>query len=226
MTSRPYQLLIFDWDGTLIDSIDTIVACTEATIETLGLDPLPQERIRAAIGTSLRETVEFLAPGCDEGTFQSVVDTYRELWWSGYNRQAKLFAGVESMLRDLVAEGYILALATAKNRSGLEADWEKTGVGDLFAASRTVSESKPKPGPEMVLDILEELGASNETSLVIGDSRHDIQMAQRARVDIVAVASGAQPEAALNELNPLACLQRAVDLPPWLERRPVAVRED
>lgn len=211
-----YPLLIFDWDGTLLDSIETIVACALATVSELGLDQPSADRVRSAIGLGLRDTVDRLAPGCDEQTYQDVVDTYRRLWWDGFHHRPRLFPGVPEMLAELSDRGHTLALATAKTRDGLVADFEATGVGERFAASRTVDETKSKPNPAMVLELLEETGRTPEQTLVIGDSVHDLQMARNARVDAVGVDTGAQSSKVLLAEQPLACLRRIQDLPGWL----------
>ena len=211
-----YPLLIFDWDGTLLDSIDTIVACTQATIQELGLDELPEQQIRSAIGLGLRETVDRLAPGCDEATYGEVVATYRRLWWAGFHDRSHLFAGVEELLFDLRQRGHVLTVATAKTRDGLADDLGRTGVGDCFAASRTVDESNSKPDPGMVVDLVAETGFSVEQTLVIGDAVHDLRMARRAGADAVGVTTGSQPRDALLAEGPLVCLAHVVELRDWL----------
>lgn len=211
-----YPLLIFDWDGTLLDSIDAIVACAQATASELGLPATPDERVRSAIGLGLRDTVDRLAPGCDEQTYRDVVATYRELWWGNYHRRPSLFPGVEALLRDLDGAGHVLVVATAKTRDGLAADLESTGVGRWFAASRTVDESESKPAPAMVEELLAETRFTASEALVIGDSVHDLRMAGRAGADSVAVASGAEPRGVLLAEGPLTCLARVTELPDWL----------
>lgn len=213
-----YPLLIFDWDGTLLDSIDAIVACAQATVAELGLAAAPAERIRAAIGLGLRDTVDRLAPGCDEQTYHDVVATYRRLWWGDYHARSTLFPGVRPLLRDLREAGHVLAVATAKTRDGLAEDLASTGVADSFVASRTVDESESKPDPAMIEELLIETGFTEAEALVVGDSVHDLRMAGRAGADCVAVASGAQPREVLLTERPLACLDRVTDLPQWLER--------
>ncbi len=217
MRANRYPFLIFDWDGTLIDSIETIVACTQETVAELGLSALPASEIRAAIGLGLRETVDQLAPGCSEQTYQEVLDTYRRLWRGGFNRRSKLFGGVEPMLATLAASGHTLAIATAKTRDGLVDDFATTGVAGHFAISRTVDESESKPHPAMVLGLLEEAGFRADQSLVIGDSIHDLAMARNAGVDAIGVTSGAQPREVLLAEGPLACLSRVIELQDWLQ---------
>lgn len=216
---REYRLLIFDWDGTLLDSIGSILACTRVTLEELGLPPVADERIRGVIGLGLRETVEVLAPGCDEALFQAVLDVYRRHWIETWRHKPTLFPGVPALLEDLAGRGYLLAVATAKARTGLEMDLQATGLAERFDATRTVSESRSKPHPEMVLSLTDELGVPTTETLMVGDTSHDLEMAHNAGAAAVGVCSGSQSRASLEHCNPLACLDFAVELDTWLDER-------
>lgn len=216
---RPYQLLVFDWDGTVLDSVSTIVACTQQTLKDLLQPVLPDGEIRDLIGLGLRETVEALCPGCDDLLFGQVLATYRRHWHETYNRNPTPFPGVPETLAELKAEGYLLAVATAKSRSGLSADMDRSGLGWLFDATRTVDEARSKPDPQMVLDLLEEMGVFARDALVVGDTVHDLQMAHNAGVQSVAVTSGAQSVEVLADEAPEACLASLTGLPEWLARR-------
>ena len=211
-----YKLLVFDWDGTLLDSITTIVRCTQQTLEELGLPPAIEEDIRSAIGLGLRETVESFCPGCDQQTFDRIVETYRRLWFGGFAREPTLFEGVPEFLEGSLAEGRLLAVATAKSRKGLATDLERTGVAGLFQASRTVDEAASKPSPQMLLEILDELGVRPEQALMVGDAVHDLEMARNAGVSSVAVASGTGGRQALLETGALTCLEQVSSLSSWL----------
>lgn len=213
-----FRLLVFDWDGTLLDSVGTIVACTERTLADLELPAVPAQRIRSAIGTGLRETVELIHPGCDDRTFDAICRVYRDHWLGTYNARPMLFDGAADTLERLRAEGYELAVATAKGRLGLDLDLERTGVAGLFRATRTVGEAAAKPDPEMLLDILAELGRTRGESLMVGDSLHDVRMALNAGVAAVGVATGTEPPAALIGAGASDCLEDVTRLPAWLER--------
>ncbi|MDX1501317.1 MAG: HAD-IA family hydrolase [Thermoanaerobaculia bacterium] len=215
----PYELLVFDWDGTLIDSISTIVACTRATLAEMGRPALPEQRIRDGIGMGLKQAVENLEPGHDEAFFDEIRRVFRRLWLETYNHRPVLFDGVAEMLARLHGDGYRLAVATAKGREGLEMDFERTGVRRWFATSRTFTEAPGKPNPEMLRQILEETGYSAARTLVVGDSEHDMGMAVNAGADAVGVASGSQPPAVLFRAGALKVLPRVVELPAWLESR-------
>ena len=215
--ARPYRLLVVDWDGTLLDSIGSIVGCTRAALEDLGLPPVDDAEIRAVIGLGLRETVETICPGCDEETFRSIIDAYRRHWLGGWYARPVLFAGVEELLAGLARDGHVLTVATAKGRQGLERDFERTGIAGRFETSRTVDESPSKPNPGMIFDILEETGSSPEDCLMIGDTLHDLRMAANAGVASVGVETGSGDREAMLATPALACLPSVIELPAWLD---------
>ncbi len=209
---------MFDWDGTLMDSIGTIVACMQATVADLGLPAVPDEAVRATIGLGLRETIDALYPDPPDraGLYERVVGGYRERWLGGFAARHALFAGARETLDRLAGEGYWLAVATGKGRQGLDHDLERTGLADLFLATRTVSESPAKPSPSMVHEILDELGVGVGEALVIGDTTHDLDMAESAGAAAVAVTSGSGSAAELATRRPLAILPSVNALPDWL----------
>lgn len=221
--SNPFRLLVFDWDGTLMDSIGTIVACTQATVRELELGELPERTIRGTIGLGLRETVDILSPGCDEEMYGRILECYRKHWHSTYRDMPLLFRGVGEMLRDLSAEGYLLAVATGKSRRGLDYALDQTGLRDLFHATRTADEAFSKPHPQMLLDILDELGVAPRDAVMIGDTTYDLEMARSARTHAVGVTSGGHSREELERLGPLACLDQVAELAPWLAKRAVTV---
>ncbi|HSS77227.1 MAG TPA: HAD-IA family hydrolase [Thermoanaerobaculia bacterium] len=218
-----FRLLVFDWDGTLMDSIGAIVACTQTTIHELELGALPEATIRGTIGLGLRETIEILSPGCGDELFGRILDCYRKHWVSTYRDAPYLFSGVPEMLRELAASGYLLAVATGKSRRGLDYALEQTGLSDLFHSTRTVDEAFSKPHPQMLLEILAELGVRPADAVMIGDTTYDLEMARSARTHAVGVCSGGHGRDELLRLEPIACLDQVVDLVPWLAERCSAV---
>ena len=214
-----FKLLVFDWDGTLMDSIGTIVACTQSAIRELELGALPEATIRGTIGLGLRETIEILSPGCDEALFGRILECYRKHWVSTYRDAPLLFAGVREMLRELAEAGYLLAVATGKSRRGLDYALEQTGLGELFHATRTADESFSKPHPQMLLDILDELGVHPGDAVMIGDTTYDLEMARSARTHAVGVCTGGHGREELMRFEPIACLEQVVELVPWLAER-------
>lgn len=216
--AAPYRLLVFDWDGTLIDSIGSIVACMHATVAELGLPALDDEAVRGTIGLGLRDTLDILLPGTGPDLRTRVVECYRRHWLGGWADRHALICGVEAVLDELAAAGYQLAVATGKSRRGLDRDLARCRIGDRFLATRTADETAGKPSPVMLREILDELAVAAEEALLIGDTLHDLRMAANAGVPAVAVASGSAPVEELRSLEPLAVLPDVTHLPAWLRR--------
>ncbi len=221
-----FQLLVFDWDGTLMDSVGPIVGCTQAAIRELGLGEPAEATIRGTVGLGLRETIDTLVPGCDEDLYARVLDCYRRHWTATYRDLPLLFAEVGGMLEELARAGYLLAVATGKSRRGLDFALDRSGLGRLFHATRTADEALSKPHPQMLLDILDELGVRAAAAVMVGDSIYDLQMAQNAGTAAVGVLSGAHGREELAAQAPRALLSRVADLPRWLAstRRPAPRR--
>lgn len=217
-SSSDLRLLVFDWDGTLMDSIASILACTKRTIADLELGELPDDTIRSTIGLGLRETVEVLSPGCDEAQYGRILSRYREHWFASYRDLPLLFEGVHRLLESLAAEGYLLAVATGKSRRGLDYAMAQTGLEGLFQATRTADETFSKPHPKMLFDVFEELGVRPQEAMMIGDTTYDLEMARNAGSPGVGVCSGSHPREELVRFEPVACLENVVDLAPWLAR--------
>lgn len=212
-----FELLVFDWDGTLLDSIASIVECAQATLQELGLERADDRVVRDTIGLGLRETVERLAPGCGSQMFRRIVEVYRRLWVEEYSHHPRLFPRTEEILGNLQRRGLRLAVATAKSRRGLDRDLLATGLGHWFDATRTVDEARSKPHPQMILDILSELGVGASATLVVGDTTHDVEMAHNAGARAVAVCTGSHGREGLESASPLACLEDLGELVAWLD---------
>ena len=146
MDSRSFRLLVFDWDGTLMDSIGTIVDCTMAAFAALddvpAGDRLTPEQVRECIGLGLAETMQRHFPNWDEGLSARLVDNYRRLWRADYKDRVALFPGSFAVVAELHAAGYLLGVATAKGRAGLERELDATGLRRFFHASRR---NHPRP---------------------------------------------------------------------------------
>lgn len=214
------RLVVFDWDGTLMDSIGTIVGCMRAALEEIGAPP-PREldSIRHAIGLGLRETLDALYPDADDLFRSRVVEAYRHHWFGSHREQQVLFPAVPELLTELASRGLLLAVATGKSRRGLDHDLARSGLADAFQATRTVDEAPSKPAPGMLLDVLAELGVSPGEALMVGDTTYDLEMARNARVAAVGVTSGAQGPEHLTPFAPRAILPWATELPAWLDGR-------
>jgi phosphoglycolate phosphatase len=216
MRDPALTLLVFDWDGTLMDSVGSIVGCTQAVIAELGLGEADETTIRGTVGLGLRETVDTLVPGCDDALYDVVLECYRRHWVATFRDRPLLFPGVRGMLGDLAQGGYLLAVATGKSRRGLEHAFDQTGLRGDFHASRTADEALSKPHPQMLLDILDQLGVRPRAALMVGDSIYDLRMAANAGTHGVAVLSGAHGREELAAEAPRVLLEQIVELPAWL----------
>ena len=212
-----YALLVFDWDGTLIDSAGAIVWCIQSACRDLGL-PVPDDaRASHVIGLGLQDALAYAIPGLAPGEYGRVVERYRHHFLAR-DPQIPLFPGTEAMLSGLRGSGHLLAVATGKSRAGLARALDNTGLRPLFASSRCADQCAPKPAPDMLRELMAELGTSETNTLMIGDTVHDLQMAARAGVQAVAVSYGAHSKADLAALAPLACLESIDELSRWLKQ--------
>jgi len=215
--ARPYRLVVFDWDGTLMDSIGTIVECTLAAIRDVPEAPRPEpERVREAIGLGLIQTMQRFFPHGDLALYERVAHAYRERWHAEYKHRVELLAGARETVERLRAEGFLVGVATAKSRQGLERELEMTGLGALVHASRTVTEAPSKPAPEMLLQLFEALEVGAEEAVMVGDTAWDLQMAAAAGCAGVGVLTGGHSRELLEAEHPVSCLESVADLPAWL----------
>ncbi len=211
-----FKLLVFDWDGTLMDSEAQIVAAMNAAVVDLGLEPMPHRTISNIIGLGLYEAINTLLPGRDAQFYDQLTARYRHHFLFSQIAQSPLFAGAEQTLRTLHAAGYLLAVATGKGRQGLNRVLADTGLGGLFHTSRCADETSSKPNPQMLLEIMEQLGVTANETLMIGDTEYDLQMARNAGVGSIGVSYGVHDDARLLQLEPLVLLHDIADLPRWL----------
>ncbi len=216
------ELIVFDWDGTLMDSEGRIVACLRQAALDLGREAPPPERAREVIGLGLHQAVTRLFPDADEKEVQRLADAYRRRFLGDELAPSELFPGARELLEELAEAGYLLAVATGKSRRGLERELARTGLGPLFCATRCADETFSKPHPQMLLEILDHTGQEPEAALVVGDTEFDMQMAANARVPAVGVAHGVHPPGRLRAAGALAVFERLSELPQWLERPDVA----
>jgi phosphoglycolate phosphatase len=213
--ARRFDLLVFDWDGTLMDSAAAIAASIQDSCRDLGL-PVPDDR-RAShvIGLGLKDALEYAVPDLAQQDYGKLVERYRHHFLER-DRRLTAFEGVEAMLRKLAGDGFMLAVATGKTRAGLDRALKATGFGPVFHGSRCADECWSKPHPAMLLELMEEFGTAPPRVLMIGDTTHDLQMAANAKVASVGVSYGAHPREQLAELEPLACVDNVPELAAWL----------
>lgn len=207
-----YRLLIFDWDGTLMDSADRIVECFQSAIALTDLPPRTNDQIKHIIGLGLNEAVAALYPEADQSRWTQLADLYRLYYLELNKTPTYLFEGVRETLEKLREEGFILALATGKTRHGLDRALKESGIQHLFQASRCADETRSKPDPLMLNQILEETGISTHQALMIGDSEYDLQMANNANMDSAAVSYGVHSCEHLLNYHPVVCLHSMNDL--------------
>ena len=209
-----YPLIVFDWDGTLIDSAGAIVECIREASREMGLRVPEAEQASHVIGLGLRDSLRLAVPDLPAERYQEFVALYRRHFLAREDSM-QLFPGIREILVGM-KKNRMLAIATGKSRRGLERALQCTGIAGLFSASRCADETQPKPHPAMLLELMEEFSMENTQLLMVGDTSHDLEMARAAGVDAVAVAYGAHPEAGLRACGPLECFSDVSSLQRWL----------
>lgn len=213
--AKRYDLIVFDWDGTLMDSTAVIAGSIQAACRDLGLAVPGDEAARHVIGLGLVQALRYAVPDAPESMYEPLVARYRHHFLA-QDQAIPLFDGAHETIAALHGAGYWLAVATGKSRAGLNRALESTGMKQYFHATRTADQTLSKPDPAMLLELMDELAVSAGRALMIGDTTHDVQMAQNAGVDAVAAGYGAHPPAQLQELNPLALVKDFAELRAWL----------
>ena len=212
-----YGLIVFDWDGTLLDSAGGIVECIQEAARDLRLPVPARETASHVIGLGLHDSLRHAVPTLSPDGYTQFVDCYRKHFMT-CEGSMELFPGVRELLTELRGRGHRLAVATGKSRRGLDRALEAVALVQLFDATRCGDETQPKPHPAMLLELLQELAIEPQRSLMIGDTSHDLEMARNAGVAAIGVCSGAHPAHSLRALAPLACLQSVAELGLWLEK--------
>ena len=216
-SARPlrFDLIAFDWDGTLYDSTRLIVRCIQAAVIDVG-GAKPSENDAAwVIGLGLAEALARAAPDVPKEKYPELGARYRYHYLQ-HQDDLVLFDGVLQMLDALRARGHKLAVATGKSRRGLNEALKSVALRDRFDASRTADETFGKPHPRMLLELMEELETPADRTLMIGDTTHDLQMALNAGCASVAVSYGAHEPAAFDVLKPLHVAHSVGELRDWL----------
>jgi len=213
-----FKLIVFDWDGTLMDSEARIVNCIQAAFGDVGEPPPSREASRNVIGLGLAEAMAKLWPEGHDVKRLQVVERYRYHFLDANETPSTLFPGALELVDWLVERDYLLAVATGKSRRGLSDALEGTGLGDRFHATRCADETFSKPHPEMLLQLMDELGVKGSDTLMVGDTEYDMQMARNAGASALAVCYGVHDRERLLAQRPLDCLDALHDMRPWLER--------
>lgn len=217
MARNQYDLIVFDWDGTLSDSTAHISASIQAACRDMKLPVPSREAANYVIGLGLRDALSSLAPTLDPSDYPRLSERYRYHFLRG-EPQLVLFDGVRDLLSELREAGYFLAVATGKSRVGLNRALDATRLASLFDATRCADETFSKPHPAMLHELTRELGQDNARTLMIGDTTHDLQMAQNAGVAAVGVAYGAHGIEALTEQAPAYLADSVATLADWLRQ--------
>ena len=212
---RQFSLLVFDWDGTLMDSAGAIVSSIQAACRDLGLPEASDARARHIIGLGMNEAIAELLPQLETADYPQFTERYRH-HFLGQDQEIPLFPGVHAAISGLRDAGFMLAVATGKSRRGLDRALQHTGLGEFFQGSRCADESFSKPHPAMLLELMDEFGVAPGQTLMIGDTSHDLQMADNAGVASLAAAYGAHPKEGLQAFSPLACADSFDELALWL----------
>ncbi|GAA5128604.1 HAD-IA family hydrolase [Alloalcanivorax gelatiniphagus] len=214
--SGRYDLVIFDWDGTVMDSTARIVQCMHLAGADLALPLLDDDAVRGIIGLGLPEAIRTLYPDLDDHGVGRMRDCYASHFVAAERVPSPLYPGALDTLAALRDAGLLLAVATGKSRKGLDRVWAGSGLGHWFHASRCADESVSKPAPAMVEELLAELAVRPERALVVGDTAFDLEMARAAGVDRVGVSYGAHPVARLTPSLPLAVIDALPELLPLI----------
>lgn len=214
-----YELLIFDWDGTIIDSEARIISSMKAAAKDLNLAELKDEAVRDIIGLGLPEAIRILIPNVTDEEIVSMRARYGYYYLGVDETETPLFKGVEESLIRLKEQGYRLAVATGKSRAGLERVFADTGLGSLFETSRCADETASKPDPLMVHQILQQTGVDPKHAIMIGDTEFDLSMGVNAGVPVIAVSYGAHHIDRLKQYQPLLEMHQFIDLENWLSNQ-------
>jgi len=208
--TRRFDLLVFDWDGTVMDSIARIVASLRAAGTDLGWEPRTTSALRDVIGRRLY-------PHIEAADYPRFVECYRHHFMVADSTPSELFPGAADTLRELQRQGYLLAVATGKGRQGLNKVLHDTGLTTLFHCTRCSDETTSKPHPQMLLEIMHELAVPAAATLMIGDTEYDMEMASNAGTCALAVDYGVHDRTRLARHAPLHYISEIRELITWLE---------
>jgi phosphoglycolate phosphatase len=215
---KSYQLIVFDWDGTLMDSTGHIIACMRQAITELALPPLPDSTISQIIGLGLNEAVQNLYPDQGNPVCLALAEQYRQVWLSR-PEETPLFDYAQTLLDDLNAQALFLGVATGKSRRGLDRALNTTGLKDHFIATRCADECHSKPHPQMLHEIMDFVGVNGDQTLVIGDTEFDLLMAHNAGADAIGVLTGAHKEHQLQACHPISIQANLEGVHNWLRQQ-------
>lgn len=214
---KQYDLIVFDWDGTLMDSTQQIIDAMQLGIRQLSLPPLSDSTVSHIIGLGLNEAVITLYPELDLKTRQALGLRYQQNWLSS-PYEAPLFDNAYQLIEQLHQEDYFLGVATGKGRRGLDSVLQRTKLNNFFHATRCVDECHSKPHPEMLEQLMDYLGVTPDRTLMIGDTSHDLNMANNAKADCIGITHGAHDRAKLHQCRPKFIAKNLHQVQQWLRQ--------
>jgi phosphoglycolate phosphatase len=212
---RRFDLIAFDWDGTLSDSTTLIVQCIQAACADCGIEVPSDERAAYVIGLGLHDALRHAAPGLPPERYPELGHRYRHHYFARQH-ELVLFPGTLEMLSALKARNHWLAVATGKGRRGLDEALAHTQLKGMFDGSRTADETASKPDPLMLHELMREFGVEPERTLMIGDTTHDLQLALSAGAARIGVSFGAHDHEAFTPFEPLFVAHSTRELHAWL----------
>lgn len=215
-TKDALALVVFDWDGTLMDSIARIVRCMHLAIADIGAEPRTDAQLRDIIGLGVRQATQALYPGADDTFMAALTQAYRLHYMERDTTPTPLYPDAEAILKTLARRGFLLAVATGKSRRGLEEALAASGLAAYFDATATTDEHPSKPHPGMLSYLIDRLGVDYRDTVMVGDSAYDLQMANSVRVSGVGITHGAHDRARLQHYGPAALIAALSELPPLL----------
>lgn len=216
---RPFDLVVFDWDGTVVDSTAMIARSIQKAAADLGLVVPSLEQASHVIGLGLHDALAAAVPDLPVDRIEAFTARYRHHYFT-VEAEIVLFSGIRELLVQLAEAGAVLAVATGKSRRGLDRAFAATGLGMFFSASRCADETHPKPHPAMLQELGVELAVAAPRTVMIGDTTHDLAMARSAGTASIGVTYGAHPRAQLQAEGALALVDSVLELHPWLLTRP------
>lgn len=213
--TRKYDLVIFDWDGTLMDSEAKIVRCFREAAKDAGAAYPGDAAVRNIIGLGLKEAIDAIFPDTDEAIRDTVLEGYRDHFLVHDKTEMPLFPGVPEGLADMANHGYQMAVATGKARRGLSRVLDSSPLKHFFDVTRCADETRSKPHPLMLEEIIFETGISPQRAIMVGDTVYDLEMAQNAGIDSLAVSYGVHPCDRLVDYTPNKCMHSFRDVRDW-----------
>lgn len=210
--SQQHKVVIFDWDGTVVDSIEHIADCLHQAATDLGFPALERAAYRDIIGLGMVEALEALYPGISRDEMKAIRDGYGSYFFARMVTPKEVFEGMADILVDLNAGGRHCAVATGKSRRGLDRALESSELGGHFALTRCADETRSKPDPAMLEEILAHFSIAPDEAVMIGDTRYDLEMARRIGMPSIGVEWGVHDREELGRYEPLAVVSQVAEL--------------